>query len=138
MNQQNNTEKIKGIRPRLGKEARAKAVGLLDMLYTPTELAEELGLNPAMLYHQLIPAGLPHSKDSAGHIWIHGAAVSQWLIDFGKSRRQPLSADEAYCLRCRQAVTMINPRRTNSGRVTLLKATCPACGATVNRGVKVR
>jgi hypothetical protein len=138
MDQRTYAEKTKCIRPRLGKEARAKAVGLLDMLYTPTELAEELGLNLAMLYHQLLPAGLPHSKDSTGHIWIHGAEVSKWLVDFGTARRQPLAADEAYCLRCRQAVKLINPQRAKSGNVTLLKATCPICGATVNRGVKVR
>ena len=43
--------------PLLSREAKLRANSLLDMLYTPSELAEELGVEQRSIYSRLIPAG---------------------------------------------------------------------------------
>ncbi len=119
----------------LTREARLRANGLLDMLYTPAELADELGLKQPEVYHKLLPAGLPHSKDDIGHVWLHGPEVAHWVREL-KVERKPMAVDEAYCLRCRAVVPLVHPKRIQRGKFTLLQATCPTCGATINRGIK--
>ena len=47
---------------------------LLDMLYTPKELANEIGINVRQVYKVYIPAGCPHERDEHRHIWINGKA----------------------------------------------------------------
>ncbi len=124
----------------LPREAKLRAVGLLDMLYAPSELADELEIEKRIVYEKLIPAGLPHSKDDAGHVWIHGHTAAQWIRANGKPRKTPLAEGEVYCLRCRQVVPLVNPRRVKDKtlNLVLLKSSCPTCGATVNKGVKRR
>jgi len=122
----------------LPREAKMRAVGLLDMLYMPSEFADELGIEQHAVYHKLIPAGLPHSKDDMGHVWIHGQTAAQWIRSNGKAQKTPLAENEVYCLRCRAAVPLVNPKRVKdkTRNLVLLKSTCPVCGATVNKGVK--
>jgi hypothetical protein len=107
-------------------------------MYSPSELADELGLNPRSIYKRYIPAGMPHVKDAAGHVWLHGPAVAQWVkVEFkAKSGKTPLKDDQAYCLRCKKAVKMIDPKRIRRGRFVLLQAVCPVCQGTINKGVK--
>jgi len=107
------------------------------MFYTPSELAEDLNIDVRHVYRQLIPAGLPHTRDKAGHIWIHGPDVARWLSSI-KSHKRELAPNEAYCLRCRDIVTMVNPKRVKMERFVLLKATCPNCQSKINRGIKNR
>ncbi len=123
---------------KIPREARLRSLHLLDMLYTPGELAAELEINPRDIYQRLIPDGLPHSRDAEGHIWLHGPMVAHWFKQAAKPVRNPLGAHEAYCLKCRLAVEMIEPRRIRRGRFVLLQSTCPTCGRTVNRGVKTK
>ena len=122
----------------LAREQRLRANGLLDMLYTPAELADELGIDQRDVYYRLMPAGLPHTKDSTGHIWLHGPRVAQWVRELGKAHQRALGDNEAYCLRCRQIVALTKTKRVRQGKFLVLQATCPQCGATVNRGVKKR
>jgi hypothetical protein len=119
----------------LSRAAQLRAQGLLDMLYKPSELAAELGLATAQIYRRLIPSGLPHLRDKAKHIWIHGSAVTPWLKQCRPSRR-PLAPDEGYCVKCRRPVLLVNPRRENVGTSILLKANCPTCGQPIFRGAK--
>ena len=115
---------------------RFRAWGFLDMLYTVTELAAELGIAKDTIYHILIPAGLPHTKDAAGHIWVHGPAAAAWILDQKRKIKRRLRADEFLCLHCRQVVTPDPASHTTatSGRFVYRKATCPTCGMTVCKG----
>lgn len=120
----------------LDRTAKLRANGLLDMMYTPAEMADELGIDQRDIYRKLIPAGMPHERDETDHIWMHGPAIAAWIRTLTDQRRIPLAAGQGYCLRCRQAVSMVNPRRVVRGRFTLNQAACPHCGATVSRGVR--
>lgn len=117
------------------REAKLKARGLLNMLYKPSEVAEELGVDKTAIYKRWLPAGLPHTRDEHGHIWIHGPTAYQWMVD-NKSRSAVLKDDEAWCLHCKRPVPLVNPTPVVHGALKLLKAACPKCGRTVNRGVK--
>jgi hypothetical protein len=119
----------------LPSTARLRANTLLDMLYSPTDLAEELDINVRAVYETLIPAGLPYNKDAAGHLWLHGPEVAHWVLTL-KSKRLEMRGNEVYCLKCRKVVPLVKPRRVTEGQLTILKATCPHCGAKVNKGIK--
>src|SRR5438132_5461129 len=103
---------------RIAYEVRTRARGLLDMMYTPLELADELGLPQQYIYRQLIPAGLPYINDATGHLWLHGPEVARWLAHYGLRQRAPLQADEAYCLKCHQVVVLVNSTRMRRGKFT--------------------
>jgi hypothetical protein len=122
----------------LPREAKLRANGLLDMLYTPDDLADELGIRQRDVYRKLLPAGLPHSKDKSEHIWIHGLEAMRWIHDLYRGKHFQLGDNEAFCLKCNKVVPLVNPKKWKSGKMTLLKASCPDCGRTVNRGVKGR
>ena len=120
----------------LPRAVRFRAWGLLDMLYSVTELAEELGISRDLVYKDLIPAGLPHTRDDTGRIWIHGPAAATWILDQKRKVKRSLRAGEFLCLHCRQAVSPDPASLTNatSGRFTYVKAVCPICGTTVCKG----
>src|SRR5438270_8593886 len=114
----------------LPREAKLRANGLLDMHYSPAELAEELGIEPWEMYHKL-KMGLPHTRDGQKNIWIHGPEVARWLRTFESkwraTERQELNDQEAYCLRCRGAVRIVDGTLTKRDRFTMLSGTCPTC-----------
>lgn len=120
----------------LPRAARFRAWGLLDMLYSVSELADELGIHHDVIYKQLIPAGLPHTRDDNDHIWIHGPAAAAWILDQKRKVKRSLSPGEFLCLHCRDVVTPdpATTTRATSGRFVYVKAVCPACGTTVCKG----
>ena len=122
----------------LSREARLRARGLLDMLYKPSELADELQIDQRVIYRKLIPEGLTYIKDDAGNLWIHGPEVAAWARSLDKKPGPTLAADEAYCLRCRKAVKLVNPKRNTKHALTILQSQCPECGTRINKGVKTR
>lgn len=111
---------------------------LLDMLYRPAEIAEEIGVTPDTVYRSYLPAGLPHTRDARGNLWIHGPAFIAWAqetITRKKSKRQGLPDGQAWCIRCNHPVALVDPRvRPVNRYLELLTARCPDCGATINRG----
>jgi hypothetical protein len=110
---------------------------LLNMLYKPAELAEELGIHADTVYRSYLPAGLPHIRDAHGSIWIHGPAFVEWArqtITQKKAKRQGLPDGHGWCLVCGGPVPMAAPHvRIVNRYLELLQATCPTCGKTVNR-----
>jgi len=56
------------LRGRLGGKQRMRLEKLLDMLYKPRELAEEIGFTQRQVYRAYLPAGCPHDKDDRRHI----------------------------------------------------------------------
>lgn len=125
----------KGVRNKLlSREATLRANGLLDMLYKPSELADELGIPPRVVYDKLVPAGVPHTKDTKGNIWLHGPIVAEWVRGLTRKKIK-LADDHAYCLACRMPVEMVGDRKVvDNGRMPLIHAECGTCGGSVFRG----
>lgn len=114
---------------------------LLNMMYKPAEIAEEIGVSVDTIYRSYIPAGLPIVRDTQGNYWIHGPAFVAWAratVTQKRAKRQPLPEGSAWCVKCNRAVEITAPRlRTVNRYLQLLQGTCPHCGRTVNRGQKV-
>ena len=41
---------------------------LLDMIYKPSEVAEEISVTTSTIYGSYLPAGLPYIRDAKGNI----------------------------------------------------------------------
>ena len=100
------------------------------MEYRPSELADELKCRADTIRRVYIPAGCPHRRDAAGHLWIVGTEFRGWALATLKRGKIPLSDDEVYCLKCNEPVKM-------TGRLTvkpvnryleMVSGECPNCG----------
>jgi hypothetical protein len=60
------------LRGRLDGKQRNRLKGLFDMLYSPRELAEEIGINKDQVYMVYMPFGCPYERDERNHILING------------------------------------------------------------------
>jgi hypothetical protein len=111
-----------------------RAPGLLPMLYSPGELARELVI-PVRTIREWLGRGLPHRRNTQGHIEIDGRQFAQWVETLRQSRvRRPLKEGEAYCFHCRQPVQLVNPTRQVRGKQVLWCAHCPNCERKIYRG----
>ncbi len=128
---------INGIK--LTQNIIVKAPGLLPMRYKLTEISGKLDVNPRTL-SDWASAGLPHERDARGHIWIVGTEFAGWVEEKRLSRMKlksspKLTDDQAYCMRCKQPVKLINPIVIpGRGKQIFIKGICPDCGCTINRG----
>ena len=106
------------------------------MLYTPSELADELGLT-APAIRDWLDRGLPHQRDERGRLWINGVAFAAWLEQARRSGRpRSLAKGEAYCLKCRRPVKPADSVCRVNGKSTVLSGFCPQCGTAVFRGAR--
>lgn len=119
------------LRGRLNGDQRNRLAKLLDMLYTPSELAKEIGFSTRQVYRVYIPAGCPHSRDKLNHLWINGREFREWVLELYKKR--DLSPTEAFCLTCKKAVRMVEPERLQEGRLVYYLCNCPNCGRKLAR-----
>ncbi len=119
------------LKGRLDGNQRNRLARLLDMLYTPSELAKEIGFTTRQVYRVYIPAGLPHERDQKSRIWINGKVFQEWVKEVYK--KQELGMNEAFCLTCKQAVKMVGPERKQEGRLFYYICTCPNCGRKLAR-----
>jgi hypothetical protein len=111
---------------RLNGRQRNRVKRLLDMLYKPNELAEEVGFNTNQIYMVYVPAGCPHVRDAKKHIWINGKAFREWVEEVYKKRI--LESDEMFCLTCKRQVKMIKPDRKEKDGLVYYVSKCPNCG----------
>ena len=119
------------LKGRLDGNQRNRLAKLLDMLYTPSELAEEIGFHVRQIYRVYIPCGLPHNRDEKNRIWINGKEFKGWVRDVYQKRE--LGVNEAFCLTCKKAVKMVNPERKQEGRLFFYICYCPECGRKLAR-----
>lgn len=119
------------LKGRLNGSQRNKVKGLLNMLYTPRELADEIGVSLQQIYRVYIASGCPHQKDRQGHILIPGKAFAAWIEETYQKRK--LAKNQAYCVSCKRIVEMIDPEKTRKGNLIFYKSVCPSCGNQVNR-----
>ena len=110
---------------------------ILNMLYKPSELAAEIGVNIDTIYRSYLPAGMPHVRDQYKQIWIPGPAFVSWAkatVSKRRADRHPLAPDQAWCMNCNQAVQLQQPVARQVNRyLDLVQAHCPQCDHTVNR-----
>ncbi|MBI5841461.1 MAG: hypothetical protein HZB19_15290 [Chloroflexi bacterium] len=118
------------LKGRLNGRERTRLGKLLDMLYMPSELAEEVGFITRQIYRVYVPLGCPSTKEN-GHIWINGKDFAEWYE--ATYPKQTLLPDEAFCLTCKKAVEMVNPERRRKGRLRYWVCGCPRCGRPLAR-----
>jgi len=116
---------------RLNGNQRNRLAKLLDMMYRPNELAQEIGFAKRQVYRVYIPAGCPHERDSRNHIWINGKVFREWVKEVYKKRE--LASDEAFCLTCRKPVKMHQPEKKHEGRLVYWICACQKCGRKIAR-----
>ena len=121
--------------PNFSHQVIVGAPHLLNMLYTPAELAEELRV-PARTVRDWAQFDMPHNKDTSGRLWIHGLEFAAWVVRTRAQRRKTeLQPGEAYCVKCKRAVVIQGAHPVTLSRVVVLTGRCPRCGAEVNRGM---
>jgi hypothetical protein len=105
-----------------------------DLSYSIQEIAELYDLHPQAV-RRWVKSGLP-TIDDRRPIYVHGTDLFGFLKQRQAARRRRCAPDEFYCCRCRA------PRRVDGNRVTilhqtntklLLRGTCEACSAPVNK-----
>jgi hypothetical protein len=114
-----------------------KAPGLLPMLYSVRELADELSMPERTLRDWLLH-GAPHTRDRLGHIWVNGQEFAAWVAS--QRRKAPgamLRPGEGYCMVCNRVVMVLQPTRHPSvGRLVYIQGICPQCNGKVSRGAR--
>ncbi len=126
-------------RPRFKRSQIIRLERLMNMMYTPGEIAEEIGISRETIWSDYLQAGLPHKK-LLNHIWINGIDFKRWALEIHRlntAPADPMDEIEAVCFRCRKRVTISDPRIEPFGKVALrLVGTCPNCGTKLNRAIK--
>lgn len=96
------------------------------MLYSPGELAEEIGMNKNQIYMVYIPLGCPHERDAHKRISINGRAFRDWYKQLYK--KALVSKGETFCKTCRKAVEIVDGKQQVKGTITYILSNCPVCG----------
>ena len=102
--------------------------------YTAEQLAEFLGAHPQTI-RTWAKRGLPCLKSLTPHLFV-GAHVQAFLATQSASKKQPLAADELYCLACKAGkipdglIADFIPDSAGLGRLIGL---CPDCEKFCNR-----
>lgn len=114
------------LKGRLNGKQRNRLKRLLDMLYSPSELADEIEINKEQIYRVYIPLGCPNQRDSHNHIWINGHAFLLWYQE--RYKKIGLEEGETFCKTCRKPVKIIDGEKHTQGEITYLLSVCPVCG----------
>jgi hypothetical protein len=111
---------------RLNGMQRNRLKRLLNMVYSPRELAEEIGVNVDRVYMVYLPGGCPQERDEKRHIWINGNLFRKWFEEnYVKYKLRP---GESFCKTCKHAVLIINPIRKRKDGLVYDVSNCPICG----------
>jgi hypothetical protein len=118
------------LKGRLAGFQRLQLRHLLDMMYTPSELAGEIGITTRQIYRVYLPFGCPCVRER-GRVYINGQEFHQWYE--ATYPRLSLGRDEGFCLTCKRAVKAQKPQKRASGRLSYLVFPCPSCGRKISR-----
>lgn len=119
------------LKGRLSGSQRMRLGKLLNMLYTPSELANEIEITQRQVYRVYVPGGCPHIKDEKRRLWINGKDFAEWYES--TYPKQSLAENEAFCLTCKKAVVMHNPTKRKQGRLSYWVCHCSKCGRKLAR-----
>ena len=106
---------------------------LFDMLYTPSEIAREIGCTRRQFYRVYLPIGCPCIREDNGHVWINGKEFRKWYLE--KYKKVKLAPDEVYCLACKRIVQLASPIELQKGHYHYWSAICPNCGKKVSKAI---
>ena len=95
-------------------------------MYTPREIGEEIGIRKEQIYMVYVPLGCPHERDQLRHIFINGKAFAKWYAE--KYVKIKLKSNETFCLTCKGAVEIVEPKNRQKGGLTYVISICPVCG----------
>lgn len=118
------------MRGRLPGYKRLRLKNLLDMLYTPSELAREIGVTVRQMYRVYLRSGCPSIR-TANRIFINGKAFAEWY--FSAYPLISMSENEGFCLVCKKPVSMFDRTLKKSGRLSYYVDVCPDCGRKITR-----
>ena len=120
---------------KLSHQVIVKAPGLLPMMYTVHELAEELSMPERTLRDWLMHSA-PYNRDARQRFWINGQEFASWVkAQHIQRERYKLADDEAYCLHCKRPVRLSNPVTIPvKARLIRIRGNCPVCNCVINRG----
>lgn len=122
------------LKGRLDGKQRNRLKGLFDLLYTPRELAQEVGFHLDQVYAVYIPLGCPNQRDGKNHILINGKDFAAW---YGKVyAKLQLKQDETFCKTCKKGVKIINPETKDKNGLVYLVSACPVCGRRIAKIVE--
>lgn len=124
------------LRGRLDGVQRLRLEKLLDMLYMPSELAEEIGFNRRQVYRVYMHFECPHERDEKRRIWINGKEFREWYER--TYPRTSLNNDEAFCLTCKRNIKMKNPVKQQKGRLIYWVCVCPKCNRKIARIIDMK
>ena len=119
------------LKGKLNGSQRNKVKRLLNMLYTPGELADEIGVSQQQVYRVYIAYGCPHRKDNRGRIWVNGEEFKGWVEQTYKKRK--LEQNQAFCVSCKRVVEIVDSEKVKKGNLIFYISVCPLCGNKVAR-----
>jgi hypothetical protein len=114
------------LKGRLDGKQRNKMQALFDMLYTPKELAYEIGFHIDQIYSVYVPLGCPHERNEKNYILINGKTFAGWYGEI--YAKLHLENDETFCKSCKKAVKIYQPKETTKGGLVYWLSVCPVCG----------
>jgi len=115
------------LKGRLNGIQRNRLKSLFDMLYTPRELAEEIGINIDQVYGVYVPLGCPHEREEKNnHLLINGKAFFDWYRKVYVNIH--LKQDETFCKTCRSPVKIHRLKKRIKGSLVYILSVCPNCG----------
>lgn len=123
--------------PRFTRGQVQRASHLLDMLYKPSEIADELGIAVRTIYRVHVSAGCPNRKDEGENIWIPGKKYAAWVSSIARgstAQKTPMEHDQAYCVRCRHRVPLLSEtseKAKHSKGAIKISGICGECGGQV-------
>ncbi len=114
------------LKGRLDGKQRNKLKALFDMLYTPRQLSEEIGIHIDQVYGVYMPLGCPQERDAKKHILINGKEFADWYIKFYSKLK--LKQDETFCKTCKSGVKIYQPKQHTKNGLVYILSVCPNCG----------
>lgn len=114
------------LRGRLDGSQRNKVKSLLNMMYTPKELGEEIGIDRDRFYLVYLPMGCPYVRDINNRISINGIEFKKWFE--GTYKKVHLEKNQAYCISCKRIVTIDQGERKQKKNLVYYIYICPNCG----------
>lgn len=124
------------LKGKLNASQRRRLISLLDMMYQPQELADEVGFTRRQIYRVYLKLGCPHQRNENGHIFINGKAFREWYLSTFK--KAEMKSDESFCLSCKKPVKIVNPKTEQRADITYLVSNCPNCGRRLTRIISNR
>lgn len=124
------------LKGRLNGIQRNRLKSLLDMLYSPSELASEIGVHIDQVYNVYVPLGCPHERDTRNHILINGKHFAKWYGEVYP--KITLAQDETFCKTCKKGVTIYQPKRKAIGNFVYVLSVCPNCGRRLTKILSIK